>query len=52
MNDLSFGKQEELHWLAAYLAHRVELYGQQGEDRTEAEFFLDLLYDYYRNRQS
>lgn len=48
--DLSFGMQEVLHDLAAFLSRKVELYGQNGTDTTEAEYFLDLLYEYFRNR--
>jgi hypothetical protein len=48
MKDLSFGLQEHLHWLAAYLAQHVDLHGQQGDGKTPAEFFLELLYDFHR----
>jgi hypothetical protein len=49
MKDLSFGLQEHLHWLAAYLARHVELNGQQGDNQTPAEFFLELLYKFHRD---
>lgn len=50
MADLSFGTQETLHDIAAFLSRKVELYGQQGNDMTEAEFFLGLLYEYFKER--
>lgn len=52
MGQLSFGLQEHLHWMAAYLGSRVELYGQQGEGVTEAEFFLKLLYEFHEGEMS
>lgn len=50
MIELSFGKQEEAHELAAYLSRTVELYGQEGKDKSAAEFFLELIYAFYEER--